>query len=335
MGEAQFLDVGNQPFGQLRPTVVAGHLAHVVDLALPGTGVQLVDRQRRIDPLAFATGQHPLLVLPVDGQRRRDLRRGVGRQLGRQGYRVGLERQDAVGPEDLVLVGFTSVQSRDEQLPDPRRMTQAHGMPTAIPDIEVTHHRDPPGIGRPHRETHAGDAVHRGQLGSQATAEVAVIAFGEQVQVHFAKQRPEAVGVFADLFATGPLHTQEVGPGLGKMPGEQPRHLVGFQVAEQLLLLAVQHLDTQRPGQESPDDLPTGTVAMGPEDGERVVVLGPDQGLDSPGRWQQPLLAPLLLPVREIHDCSPSMSEKSGSSRNRPARPRSGTCNQAGRFCAS
>ncbi|MNM52163.1 hypothetical protein D3C81_632350 [compost metagenome] len=73
MGEAGFLDIGHQAFGQFAPVVEARHFAGVVHFALPGTGVQFVDRQRRSGGLAVSTFLHPLLVLPVIGQRAGDL----------------------------------------------------------------------------------------------------------------------------------------------------------------------------------------------------------------------------------------------------------------------
>ncbi|MNX96276.1 hypothetical protein D3C86_1285870 [compost metagenome] len=69
VGEAQVFDIGNQSLGQFRPGVLAGHFTQVVQLALPRTRVQFVDRQGRRHPLMVATGQHPVLILPVDVQR--------------------------------------------------------------------------------------------------------------------------------------------------------------------------------------------------------------------------------------------------------------------------
>jgi hypothetical protein len=61
-------------------------------------------------------------------------------------------------------------------------MAQAHRMAAPVPDVEIADHRDPPGIRCPHGETHAIDAIDGLQLGAEATAQIAVIAFGEQVQ---------------------------------------------------------------------------------------------------------------------------------------------------------
>ncbi len=59
-------------------------------------------------------------------------------------------------------------------------------MTAAIPAVEAADHRDPAGIGRPHGKAHTGDAVDRMDLGAEGAAEVAMVAFIEQLQVHFA-----------------------------------------------------------------------------------------------------------------------------------------------------
>ncbi len=76
--------------------------------------------------------------------------------------------------------------------------------------------------------------------------EVAVIAFGKQVQVHLAQQRAEAVGVFAGLLAPGPLDTQCVRTRLGELADEQPRHVRARQRPQHVACLAVDHIDAQR-----------------------------------------------------------------------------------------
>ncbi|MNL03749.1 hypothetical protein D3C87_1242970 [compost metagenome] len=222
VGEAEFFDIRDQPLGQLGPGVLAGHFAQIVQFALPGTGVQLVDRQRRTWAVTLATGLHPVLVLPVDFQWRGDFRSRVRRQAGGQRHRVGLERQNPVLAEDFVFVGLPRLQARNKQLPDPGGMTQAHRMAATIPDVEITDHRHSPGIWCPDREAHALDAVHGFQLRTQGTAQVTVIALGEQVQIHLTEQRAKAVRVFGGLFAAGPARTQQVGLRPIEVADEQP-----------------------------------------------------------------------------------------------------------------
>ncbi|MNH31175.1 hypothetical protein D3C79_915130 [compost metagenome] len=150
MGKAQLQDIRHQALGQFAPVVKTRHFAVVVQLALPGASVQLVDRQRRMGGLALATLLHPVLVLPVVGQGTCDPRGGAWRQFRSASQRVGLERQDAFAPEHFILVSFAGLQARHEQLPDPGRVAQAHGVSAPVPIVEITHHRHPPGIRRPH-----------------------------------------------------------------------------------------------------------------------------------------------------------------------------------------
>ncbi|MNZ07867.1 hypothetical protein D3C78_246570 [compost metagenome] len=95
-------------------------------------------------------------------------------------------------------------------------------MATAVPAVELAHHRHPSGVRRPDREAHAGNAVLLHQLGAQAAAQVAVIAFGEEVEVRFAEQGPEGVRVLGFLLAAGPLDAQAVGRAFAQLQLEEP-----------------------------------------------------------------------------------------------------------------
>ena len=130
--------------------------------------MQLIDRQRRIMALALLTGLHPLAVLPVNSQGRGNPGRGIRWQLRGQGHGVGLERQDAVGAEDFILVGLARLQARHKQLPYAVGMAQAHGVATAVPAVEITHHRDAPRIRRPHGKAHPRYAIDMHQLRPEA-----------------------------------------------------------------------------------------------------------------------------------------------------------------------
>ncbi|KAF1029383.1 MAG: hypothetical protein GAK37_01794 [Pseudomonas sp.] len=277
VGEAQLLHIRDQPLGQFAPVVLARHLTRLVQLALPGTGVQFVDRQRCVDVLPLATGLHPVLVLPVHLQRRGHSGSGVGRQLGGQRYRVGLERQDTVGAEQFVLVGRARLQVRDKQLPHTGRMTQTHGVPAAVPHVEIAHHRHSPGVRRPHGKTHAVDTVHTGDLRTKATAEVAVVALGKQVQVHLTEQRAKTVGIFGDLLTTGPLNLQPVSLLLAKAAHKQTRYGACRQHTQRFVTFTGQHLDAQGTRQKHTNKLPALPVIMRPQNGERVRVFGPHQ----------------------------------------------------------
>lgn len=60
-------------------------------------------------------------------------------------------------------------------------------MPTTVPDVKIADHRDPSGVRRPHGEAHTLHAIDRLQLRAEATAQIPVIALGEQVQIHLAE----------------------------------------------------------------------------------------------------------------------------------------------------
>ncbi|MNH11885.1 hypothetical protein D3C79_714130 [compost metagenome] len=282
MGEAQLLNVRHQALGQLAPVVIAPHLARLVQLAAPRPRVQFVDRQRRAVGMVLRALRHPVVVLPVVAERPRYLGGGAWRQFGGTRQRVGLQGQYAVLAQHLELVGFAHAQARHEQLPHPGAVAQAHGVAAAIPVVEVTHHRHPPRVRRPHRETHAVDPIDLDRLGAEAPGQVAVVAFGEQVQVHVAQLRAKAVGVFGDLLATGPADLQQVRVCLIEVRGEQPRQAALLHFGEDAPVMPGQDAHIQGVGQEGADHLPARAVAMGAEYRKWIGVLGAGQGVEVP-----------------------------------------------------
>ncbi|MCY1401593.1 hypothetical protein D9M71_167140 [compost metagenome] len=240
-----------------------------------------------------------------------------------------------MGAENLVFVGVPGLQARDEQFPDACGVTQAHRVPAPVPDVEITDHRHPPGIRRPHGETHAVDAVHGFQLRAQAPAEVAVIAFGKQIQIHFAQQRTEAVRIFCRLLAAGPTGTQQIRLRTFEMPDKQSRRLCGFKLAELLSGIPGQHLHTQGTRQIRANELPASAISVGAKNRKRIDMLGAHQCVDIPRPGQQRFFVMTLFLVRDTHDYSPPRSEKGLSPLNNPYKPCNGTGNQVGRFSAS
>ena len=240
---------------------------HFVDGQRPGVGLML-------GPFG-----HPLLVIPLEIRSSGHHRAGGRRLLGSQRHGVGLQRQQPVLPEDLVLVDLTRPQPGNEQLPDSGAGMQPHGVPTPVPAVEVTDHRNPPGIRRPDHETHARHAIGHPELGTEALAEAAMVALAEQVDIHVPQLRTEGVGIFGFLHATVPVDAQTVAAALVERAGEQARN--GLVHTLDYLAILSQQLDLQRswlPGTHLDDTV----LPMGAEKGKGVAVFGTDQGLDIP-----------------------------------------------------
>ena len=188
------------------------------------------------------------------------MRRGHDRGRGRRGlgllrHRIGLGGQaHAARANDIELVTRACIQTRHEELPDARRKTQAHGMATRIPRIEVADHRHALGVGRPHREAHARDAVDRHDVGAERLGQLEMPAFIEQMQIELAQQRAEGIGILGLLHRCRPLDAQQIGRGVRHRAFEQARHLAFDQPAERRSIAATQHLDRLRARQEGADD---------------------------------------------------------------------------------
>jgi hypothetical protein len=122
-------------------------------------------------------------------------RRGLGRQLGGERDRIGLQPDLAVRHEDLVLVAGAGLDAGQEQLPDAGRAHRAHRVHAAVPEVEVAHHRDRAGGRRPHAERRAAHAVDLPDVRAEARPQRLVAALPDQMQVELADRGQEAVRV--------------------------------------------------------------------------------------------------------------------------------------------
>ena len=203
---------------------------------------------------------------------------GAGWQLAGQRHRIGLVHHLLLGIHQLVLVDFTRLQARHEQLPHAGLVAQAHGMAAAVPAVEGADHRDAPGIGRPHGEAHACHAVDLHELCTQAAAEIAMSSLADQVQVDVTEQETEAVGVFRLLNAVGPVNAQPVGEGLVQRDDEQPRRAELAELPLDTLAVPPQDLHPLGAGQVDPERVPV-SLGMHPQHRERVGMAAVCQGL--------------------------------------------------------
>jgi len=88
--------------------------------------------------------------------------------------------------DDVVLVVRSWRNAGNEQLPDSGAVAYAHGMPAAVPGIEIADDGDPTGVRRPDGETHAIDAVDGHTLGAEAAHQFEVPPLVEQMKVEVA-----------------------------------------------------------------------------------------------------------------------------------------------------
>jgi len=116
-------------------------------------------------------------------------------------------------------------------------------------------------------------------LRAEHTGQLAMVAFGEQVQVHLPQLRTEAVGVLGDVFATGPADLQQIGLWVGQAREEQPRHLALLHGSQHTATGTLQHLDAQRVGQVGTHHQAV-AIRMGAENRKRITMLGANQRID-------------------------------------------------------
>ena len=161
MGEAHLGDIGDQPFGQAAP--VECTIAFPLGLH-PGSGMDLVDRDRRIVGVVARALLHPVGIMPLevrspchDGGRCR-WRFGLPR------HRIGFLQHAAVAADDLELVACTRSQPRHEQFPDTGLVAQPHRMADGLQVVESLHDRGPDALGRQTEKAHPSTSSMVGWL---------------------------------------------------------------------------------------------------------------------------------------------------------------------------
>ena len=175
-------------------------------------------------------------VLPLVFDQPVDDRAGGGRLLLVEADRVGLQRQRiAVRPDQLVLVNLAPTNLGNEQLPHAAFVALAHDVAATVPGIEIADNRYAACRRRKDGEGRALDAVHRHGMRPELVVEPVVVAFGDQVDVRFAKDRSEAIGIalVPAVLTMGIQHLiGVVGADLRHVAGEESRRAESLQGTE-------------------------------------------------------------------------------------------------------
>ena len=274
MGKPHVADIGSQLLGQFpigqRPVAVLGHAA-------PRAQMHFVDADRGIPRHGRLAPGHPLVVPPVIGGQVIDHRGGLRRQFSGKTVGVGLGRQQGpVSGQDLIFVQRPGTDPGNENLPI--SVAAAHRMDPAVPAVEVPHHRDPLGIGRPHRESDTRHPLHDLHMGAQPAIKMQMGAFAQQMQVEIAQQRRKAIGVI-HRFAAAVIQAQRqtIGETLAsrQRTGEQPLGPLPGQFGHRLAGGGVDDPDGDGMGLEHAHHQPVpGRVHT--EKGKRIAMAGPD-----------------------------------------------------------
>ena len=153
MGEAHLLHVGDQvvgnpPVGEELP--VSG--------PPPGAQVDFIDIQRTVINRVFLPIVQPGLVVPLVGPQLIELGGGARPGLGVEGIGIGLQKGPAVFGADGILIDVVAIQTGDKALPQ-SPADGREGIGLLLPAVEVSHHGDLCGVGRPDAEGVAPLAV--------------------------------------------------------------------------------------------------------------------------------------------------------------------------------
>ncbi len=202
MGIAHFLYIRHY-FGRNLPIIG-------ICFALPGiqerAHVHLIDTDGSIAALELPPGLHKLLVLPLEAAQFRHHRSIVRPQLG--GIAIGIRFQKSQSAPGLYLefVKTALLHLGDEQFKDTAVPKTAHLMGTSVPAVEISHHADPHGIGRPDGKIGSLLSLQGTGMGSQFFVNGVMDACVKLFRVLFRDQGPMAVRILYLNRISVPIH---------------------------------------------------------------------------------------------------------------------------------
>ena len=191
MREAEIGNVIDQRSRQFGPSVETA-----IRVATPGAGMQFINIHGGVQPVAFCSRLKPFLVAPGMPGRRNDHSRTAGALFKALCKGVALHHDlPAVAVEDFKLVQVTCVQTGNEQFPNAGLATRAHGVQATIPVVETADNGNATGIGCPHGESHAFNAIQGDGVRTQCPPGFQQTAFVKQVQFLIGKQGAKRVRI--------------------------------------------------------------------------------------------------------------------------------------------
>jgi len=182
-------------------------------------------------------------------------RGGFGPDFRMKGKGIALQRQQrTLGADDLEFVGAVAGDVGNENLPHPDILAMAHLVAAAVPIVEIAHHRNALGIGRPDREVHAIRALMGDAMRAHLVVKPDMRALRHQEIVDRPQHRTETVGIGDPPLRT--LALRLVFQGLGRAGDrafQQPAR-IGAGERAQAVAGKIMRLGPLRPGNQGPDE---------------------------------------------------------------------------------
>ena len=261
VGKAHVTQIGRQLVGELpiaKPSIA------FLRAAAPGAEMHFIDRDRCVQGIDAGCRR----------RRRRDRLRvdhdrgGLRAQLHGECQRIGFQRQQGpVRCQDLEFVLLPGRRARDEDFPE-TVAAHPHGVPPAVPEIEIADHADAPGVRRKHHEGDARYPVEYARVRADLVVKMHVGAFAEQIKVEIGQDRRKAIWVFQlhDLGAETRAHMIAV-----QSRAQPAREQAGLVDARKRAFMSplVDHRNVRGSGQEDADHR-IAVLAMQAEIMERV-----------------------------------------------------------------
>lgn len=150
-------------------------------------------------------------------------------------------------------------------------MAHAHGVPPAIPGIEIADDGDARGVRRPDGESHAVDAVDGDRLRTEAARQLEVATLAEQMKIEIPEQQSEGIRIFRLVNRIRPRDPQPIGSSLVKEALEQTGFVRGLERRQDGTIGPANDIDFGRTGEKGADDASLAGIVRS-EHGEGIVV---------------------------------------------------------------
>ena len=208
MGKAHARDIIDELVGELRPVERAA-----VGMAQPRPRMHLVDRDRRVGRLPFGPLGAPGFVRPAERRRVVDDRGRRRRRLGPPSDRIGLYRQQSRHRRRAARIcrarRAPSRGTKISQTPAPCRSRIGWRRPSQLLKSPTTETRRAFGAQTAKRTPGTPSTIIA--CAPRQFARSRCLPSDEQIDVEFAQQRPERIGVFGLLDRPAPIDPQQIG----------------------------------------------------------------------------------------------------------------------------
>ena len=163
----------------------------------PASEMHLIDQQGLLFIICCSSSRQPFFIGPGKIRQVGNDRSGIRPKLCGICVRIRLQHRQPLFGLDLVFVAGACCHTRNKKLVDSGFLSFDHGMTTAVPQVEISHHADARSIRCPDGKIGSFDPVQHHRMGTQFFIDCIMNAFSIFFQIFFCENtRRKAIAVF-------------------------------------------------------------------------------------------------------------------------------------------